>query len=33
MVNHSVEFINTTKNCHTNTIEGNWAGVKAQDAS
>ena len=29
-VNHSKNFVDPTTNTHTNTIEGNWAGVKQQ---
>lgn len=27
-VNHSKEFVNRIENVHTNTIEGNWSGIK-----
>ncbi|WUR03191.1 DDE-TNP-IS1595 domain-containing protein [Vairimorpha necatrix] len=27
-VNHSIEFVNNINSCHTNTIEGNWFGIK-----
>lgn len=27
-VNHSKEFVNKEENVHTNTIEGNWSGIK-----
>ncbi|KCZ80011.1 hypothetical protein H312_02602 [Anncaliia algerae PRA339] len=29
-VSHSLTFINTENNCHTNTIEGNWSSVKGK---
>ena len=32
-VNHSISFVNPTNNVHTNTIEGNWCGVKQQVSS
>ena len=31
-VNHSNNFVDPETNTHTNTIEGNWAGVKQQTA-
>jgi len=29
-VNHSIEFVSSTNGVHTNSIEGNWAGLKTE---
>ena len=29
-MNHTKEFVNSINQCHTNTIEGNWAAIKQQ---